>query len=68
MLVELRKNGRLVGQSRFQQTPDTFHLHRIRPNSRRLQQLIRQGRNPGIQVVVKMRHGLAGALSVGRAT
>jgi hypothetical protein len=68
VLVELRSNGRLVGRSRFQQTPDTFHLHRIRPNNRRLVQLIRQGRNPGIEVVVKMRHGVSGALSVGRAT
>jgi hypothetical protein len=60
VVVELRRRGRLLGRSRFQQTPDTFHLHCIRPNSRHVQQLIREGRSAGIDVVVKMSYGAQG--------
>jgi hypothetical protein len=65
VLVELRKRGRLLGRVRLQQTPDTFHLHRIEPSDRRTQRLIRRGRDPGMDVVVKMGHGVAGDRALG---
>jgi hypothetical protein len=67
VVVELRKRGRLLGRTRLQQAPNTLHLHRIRPDSRRLQQLMRQGRDPGIYVIVKLRHGIGSIPTAGRS-
>lgn len=59
-VVRLVKGRRVVGTVRFQQVPDTFHLHRIRPTSARIRRLLRQGRHPRLRVVVRLRRVAGG--------
>lgn len=68
VVAELRYRGRVVARTRFQQTPDTFHVVRLRPRSAVVRGAMRRGEAARVNVRIRRTGGariLAGTSPAG---